>query len=188
VLTERGTRVLSGPGTFRGGERVTRAGNRFSRISRRDARSGRTGAVRGGPGEATVARRTNLWVVDVAATGNVCLYDLSRIRLWREELGEAQTITITDQSSQASLAVPFFKEDFLRVIDPDVLPVVEGGNYTITTPASEGTEPRSVSVTFVTLAEEYDTPDALAEALITNGCMAQLEALTDILESGVSSA
>ncbi len=184
ILTDSGTRVMSGPGTFRVGEGATRTRARFSNLTRRNAsRRVRTGAVRGASDG--VARSPNLWFVNVAAAGNICLYDIERIRLWRPEASDAQTVTITDQASQASLAVPFVETEAVRALDPDGLAVSNGGNYTITTPGSEGAEPSTVSVKFVSLSEEYETPDALAQALIANGCTTQLGLLADTLEASV---
>ncbi len=135
VLTDGGTRVMQGPGTFRVGEGATRTRARFSNLTRRNAnRSVRTGAVRGS-GDGTAARSPNLWFVNVAASGNMCLYDLSAVRLWRPEAAEAQTYQIKDQATQNSIDVPFVETETVRALDPEGLPLVGGGNYTITAPA-----------------------------------------------------
>ncbi|WP_299193570.1 hypothetical protein [uncultured Erythrobacter sp.] len=183
VLTDDGTRVMQGPGTFRVGEGATRTRARFSNLTRqRAARRVRTGAVRSGATGAP-ARSPNLWFVNVAAAGNVCLYDLGSVRLWRPEATEAQTYQIRDAASQGSLEVSFVESEAVRALDPNGLPITDGGNYTITAPAGEDSEAASVNVTFVTMDEEYAAPDALAQALIDNGCTTQLALLADTLEA-----
>jgi len=183
VLTDGGTRVMQGPGTFRVGEGATRTRARFSNLTRRRAaRRVRTGAVRSGATGAP-ARSPNLWFVNVAAAGNVCLYDLAAVRLWRPEATEAQTYQIRDAGSQGALDVAFVESEAVRALDPNGLAITDGGNYTITTPASGESAASSVNVTFVTLGEEFETPDALAQALFDNGCTTQLSLLADTLEA-----
>lgn len=191
VLTDDGTRVMQGPGTFRVGEGATRTRARFSNLTRQQAaRRVRTGAVRGA-GEG-VARSPNLWFVNVAASGTMCLYDMSTVRLWRPDASMAQTFTIMDPATNATLDVPFVESEAVRALDPEGMQLVGGTSYTITAMPSgeaegeEPAEPTSVSVNFVTLTEEYDAPDQLAQALIANGCSNQLELLADTLEASVA--
>ena len=183
VLTDDGTTVMQGPGTFRVGEGATRTRARFSNLTRRSAsRRARTGAVRGaGDG---VSRSPNLWYVNVAAAGSVCLYDMSAIRLWRPVADEAQTYSIVDQGSDTALDVTFVGTEAVRALDPAVITINPGTEYDILAPAAEGgsEERPTVSIRFVMLDEEYETPDALAGALIANGCTAQLSVLADSLE------
>ncbi len=183
VLTDSGTRVMQGPGTFRVGEGATRTRARFSNLTRRNAnRRVRTGAVRSGATAGT-ARSPNLWFVNVAASGNVCLYDLNAVRLWRPESEDAQTYQIRDAAGESSVEVPFVETETVRALDPAGLPLMSGGSYTITAPASEDGEAATVNVTFVALTEQYAAPDQLAQALIENGCTTQLGLLADTLEA-----
>lgn len=186
VLTDDGTSVMQGPGTFRVGDGAVRTRARFSNLTRRSAaRRVRTGAVRGtGDG---VARSPNLWYVNVAAAGNVCLYDMSAIRLWRPTADEAETYSIVDQNSDTALDVTFVGTEAVRALDPEVITINAGTEYSILAPAAEGeNEERStVNVRFVPLTGEYETPDALAAALVENGCTTQLALLADTLEASV---
>lgn len=185
ILTQRGTRVMQGPGTFRVGEGATRTTRRFSSLTQR-GNSGRvrTGTVRGGEeGDAAPQTPPLIWDVDVAVEGTICLNDLSSVRMWRADQTSAQTFTITDQTSQASLAVPFVGTEPFRSLDPEGLAITDGGEYTITTPASEDAAPSSVSVKFVLLSGEFPNEEALAQGLVENGCMVQLTRLADELEA-----
>ena len=184
VLTDDGTTVMQGPGTFRVGEGATRTRARFSNLTRRGAaRRARTGAVRSGVTD-VAPRSPNLWFVNVAAGGSVCLYDTSAIRLWRPIADEAQTYSIVDQGTQTALDVTFVGTEAVRALDPAVITISSGTEYSILAPAmaGENEERPTVNVRFVTLDQEYETPDALAGALIANGCTAQLAVLADTLE------
>lgn len=184
VLTDRGTKVMQGPGTFKVGEGATRTRARFSNLTRQNAaRRVRTGAVRDvnvGP-----VRSPNLWYVNVAASGTMCVYDLASVRLWRSDASSAQTFTIAEAGGDGSLDVAFVETEAVRSLDPQGLMVTGGVSYTITGPSGEEGERATANVTFVELTQEYDTPDALAEALIANGCTTQLDLLADTLEASV---
>ncbi len=182
VLTEGGTRVMQGPGTFRVGEGATRTRGRFSRMTRRGAqRSVRTGAVRGDTGPAT---SPNLWLLNVSAPGTMCVYDFERVRLWRPEAGAAQTYSIVDQATQDSLDVAFVGNEAMRAVDPAGIALSDGGTYTITSPVSSETgEATSVVVTLVGLSEEFENPADLAAALYERGCTTQLALLADTAEA-----
>lgn len=184
VLTDDGTKVMQGPGTFRAGEGATRTRARFSNLTRKNsARRVRTGAVRG-TGDGPV-RSPNLWYVNVAASGTICLYDLASVRLWRPDASAGQTFTVTDSATNASLEVEFVETEAMRSLDPENFAVADGRSYTISGPLDEGGETGATNITVAALSEDYAEPDALAEALIANGCTTQLALLADTLEASV---
>lgn len=185
VLTDEGTRVMQGPGTFRVGEGASRTQARFSNLTRtRAARRVRTGAVRGADTGPT--RNPNLWYVNVAAPGNMCLLDLDAVRLWRPEAETAQTYSIVDQANDTSVEVPFVETEAVRALDPEGIAIRESAEYAILGPIMEGEsgEQPDVRVRFVTLDPEndYTSPAMLAAALHEKGCSTQLELLADTLE------
>lgn len=185
VLTNGGTKVMQGPGTFRVGEGATRTRARFARLTRQGASNrARTGAVRGtGKGAATMP---NLWLVNVAAAGTTCLYDLENVRLWRPAASDGQTYTITPQGSESALDVNFVEKESMRTLDPVGLKLGDGQTYTITGPAAEEAPGTSVDVKIVAMTQTYRQPDLLAGALAENGCFGQLSVLGDIAESEAS--
>ncbi|UAB77629.1 hypothetical protein INR77_12650 [Erythrobacter sp. SCSIO 43205] len=185
VLVNGGTKVMQGPGTFRVGEGATRTRARFARLTRQGASSrARTGAVRGGgSGSATMP---NLWMVNVAAAGTTCLYDLENVQLWRPAADKGQTYLITQKGADRSLGVTFVETESMRALDPEGMKLADGATYTITGPGPEGTSPASVDVKIVQLTETYRQPDALAGALAENGCMGQLGVLGNIAEAEAS--
>ena len=185
VLTNGGTKVMQGPGTFRVGEGATRTRARFARLTRQGASNrARTGAVRGsGKGSPTMP---NLWLVNVAASGTTCLYNLENVRLWRPEADEGQTYTIAPQGSETALDVNFVETESQRSLDPEGLKLANGSTYTITGPAAGESPGTPVNVKIVALSETYRQPDLLASALAENGCLGQLAVLGDIAEAEAS--
>lgn len=185
VLTNGGTKVMQGPGTFRVGEGATRTRARFARLTRQGASNrARTGAVRGtGKGSPTMP---NLWLVNVSASGTTCLYDLENVRLWRPAASEGQTYTITPEGTETTLDVKFVETESMRSLDPEGLKLADGSTYTITGPAAEEVTAESVNVKIVALTETYRQPDLLAAALAENGCMGQLAVLGDTAEAEAS--
>lgn len=188
VLTDSGTKVMQGPGSFRVGEGVTRTRARFSNLTRRNASTrSRTGAVRG-TGEGA-PRRPNLWLVDITASGTTCLYDFDRVRLWRPSASEAQTYTFTDQATNMALDVNFVGTEAMRALDPEGLKLTDGSSYTIWGPktAEEASQEAgampSISVKFVSMPDDIRQPDLLAQALAERGCMTQLSLLGDVAEA-----
>lgn len=178
ILTSGGTRVLRGEGSFRVGARVRASQSRFAALTRKRAASRvRTGAVRAGDDDAPLTS-PNLWYVDVSRSATMCLYDLDTVRMWRPGTEGEATYEVADTNSPAHIRVSFADGEMISALDRDRMPVSEGGTYRIS--SSEGGE--AVTVTFVSLEGEFEAPDALAEGLIANGCMQQLDLLASTLE------
>lgn len=178
VLTADGTRVMRGAGTFRVADRPQVAADRFASFTRKRAATRvRTGAVRG-ENDAPVTN-PSLWYVDVTRSGTICLYDLASVRLWRPGTTGTSTYRMFNRENGAAVDVTFDEAVMIAALDPARLPIVEGAPYTITGPGSA----TSAQVNFVLLAEDYATPDALAEALFAKGCSVQLETLAASLEA-----
>lgn len=178
VLTDKGTRVIRGAGTFRVGDRPQVAADRFAMLTRKRAATRvRTGAVRG-EDDAPVTN-PSLWYVDVGRSGTICLYDLATVRLWRPGTLGTSTYRMFNRETGAAVDVTFDDTVMIAALDPARLPIVEGAPYTITGPDNA----TSAQINFVLLSEDYAAPDALAEALIAKGCAVQLEALASSLEA-----
>jgi len=186
VLVNGGTKVMQGPGTFRVGEGATKTRRRFADLTRQGASSrARTGAVRNGKRNVS-ASMPNLWLVNVAASGTTCLYDLENVQLWRPTADEGATYTIAEKGTDAQVEVSFVTTEQDRALDPEGLKLADGATYTITGPASGEAASEAVDVKIVALTETYRQPDELAAALAENGCMGQLAALGDIAETEAS--
>jgi len=183
VLTGEGTRVIKGAGTFRVGDRPQVASDRFASLTRKRAATRvRTGAVRDVQDEAIT--NPSLWYVDITRSGTICLYDLATVRLWRPGTDGTATYRIAGHDAEVQAEVTFDDTVTVAALDPARVPVVEGGHYMITAP--DGTT--SAALSFVLLVDDYDQPDALAEALIAKGCTVQLEALATTLEASAAAS
>jgi hypothetical protein len=172
VLDGNGTRVLRGAGTYsldqQGGP--SRRSTFAVLTERRSAQRTGIGATRG---EDDGTRPPNLWYVDVAQPGKVCLAGGERVRLWRPTTeGDATYLLRADGGG--SHTVTFADGDTLAPWDTKLLPVSNGAVYHIAGPAG-GPDKELSTVVFDPVAED---PEALAAQLIENGCTWQLELLS----------
>jgi len=176
VLEGSGTRVLRGAGTYTLGQtRGTNASSTFAVLTeRRSARRARTGAVRAGDLD-TPVRSPNLWYVDVAASGRMCLAETDRVRLWRRDTDDDATYSIRDARGEGAERVIFMDGEMLAPWDTRALPVTSGSSYRIAQANGGGEH----EITFVVLDTVADDPEALAVQLIENGCTTQLELLSE---------
>lgn len=174
VLHNGRTRTFRGPGTFILSQRGGRSENRTlaALTSRRSSGRARTGAVRG---EGVEVTNPNLWYVDVAQSGTICLANPDPLQLWRANTDEAASYTVSREgSSDAAITVNFNEREMLGIWD-DAIQLREGETYTI----SGGEEPTQLN--FVFLQEVPEDGEELALALIENGCSVQLEQMTRAL-------
>jgi len=178
VLTSKGTRTMKGPGTFEVGAKPKSNRARFSNLtSKRAASKSATGAVRSANPDVARPLSPNVYYVDVERSGTVCLYDLEAVRLWRPYNDGIQTYQVVDPQTENSIDVTFDDGESVAPLDPALLTLAEGIEYTITTPQSES----GATISFVSMPEEYDLAPMFADALIERGCMVQVELLGEKL-------
>jgi hypothetical protein len=170
LLDARGTRTISGPGTFPAISTGVRAGTTqtAARILANQSKSERRGgAVRGG-GQSAEARSPNLWFVDVSKSGTVCVADPKAIRFWRASPAAAGEVTVSGAGATGAIALP----PGASVADwPKSVPVTEGGDYVVTL---SGAAPTKIRI--VTVPVPADLEDT-AIKLIAKGCKTQLDLL-----------
>ena len=177
VLDARGTRILKGAGTYTLSQQAgpSKSGA-FALLTReRAAQRMRTGAVRGDVGGPIT--RPNLWYVDVAGSGATCVPKSDEIRLWRATSEGDATYSIKPVGGSATTQVVFHDGEMLSPWDGKALPVSDGSSFVIAQPGAAGR-----TVTFKMLDTVPAEPDALAEDLISHGCTAQLEVLSQALQ------
>ena len=178
VLDNGGTRVLRGPGTFilarQGGSTRNRAYAALT--TQRSATRARTGAVRNTQSGQEI-RNPNLWYVNVAAAGKMCLTDRNAIPLWRADTTMETVYTITGAGEPASVTFP--EKEMLASFDSEA-GLADGATLTISGPDLE----TPTRVSFVFLDETPADAEATAQALIENGCMGQLEQLSTAMVEG----
>ena len=168
ILGGTGTRTFRGPGTFSPNAAV-RAGP--TTLAASDGRRARIGAVRNA---GIVPRSPTIWHVDVTQSGTICLAGTSNVMLWRPDASVPTTLTIAPPrggqprnlqwaAGQATLAWP------------SGTPIGSGGAYEFR--QSGVAVPAQIS--FRILATEPTDLQAVAAALIANGCQEQLDVLVE---------
>lgn len=176
LLDARGTRTLRGPGNFgvvaaasMGGASATTLA---ALLDTKRVRRARTGAVRGVIGDTVPGpvRRPNLWLVDLAQPGTVCVADPATVRLWRPNASAAATVTAS--GGGASVPVAFGAGEAMAAW-PAALPVKEGASYRL----SWAGQAKPVDIRFALLADAGTDLSSTASGLIAHDCTAQLDQL-----------
>ena len=172
LLSDTGTWSWRGPGDFPSARGAARAA---SALVAPDRRRTRVGAVRSVGGAATA--RPNVWMVDVAEPGAVCVLTASAPLLWRRD-AEAAAVTVLASPDGGSAEVQWASGQSVARW-PAGVPVVERATYRLT---GGSTAPVSIVV------RALDTPPASAPAagmaLIERGCRAQLDLLAEQMGPG----
>jgi hypothetical protein len=186
VLLDKGkTRTLASAGTHNTSGTVAASQTLTSTVTRMIAKDGamrsRGGFTRG-PGEAaaalTEARAPNLWLVDMRKGGNFCVADPARLLFWRPDMAGDALLRVEEGSDAAKAeTLAFVDGQAYRRWPSDTLPLKYGESYRLS--GSGLSAP--VSVSFHLLDTVPETPDAIADALLTKGCAAQLERLVDAM-------
>lgn len=172
ILSNGGTRVITGPGTHRVAARGTSRRATMTALTQQRPKERRIpGATRGDLGGPPLA--ANLWQVDVTKPGAVCLPDLSALTFFRPGGDQPSTYMLTTAGSSDHIHVAFPANHSLVDMDSETPTVKEGVDYIVTGPGGEST-----TISFKTLAEPATTGEALGLQLFEHGCAAQLELLT----------
>lgn len=178
VLTDSGTRVITGPGTHRVGARGRSKRTTFAMLTRQTSGARvRTGAVRGGPAGST--SNPNLWNVDTTRAGKVCLPEGDSITFWRPAVDGEETWVLGSAVSDFHVHVMFEDGDSTASLSSEELPLTRSRSYELTGPGG-GAKQR---VEFVTLSPAPDNAEDLAVALAERGCSSQLDLLSERLAS-----
>jgi len=164
VLGNGGTRTFRGPGTFSPGTAVQAGGGSSSSS---DGRRARIGAVRNA---GIVPRSPTIWHIDVTQSGTVCLAG-NNAMLWRPDSSRASRLTISGPDGSHTVNWPARQ----ATIDWPNGSVADGATYSF----SQAGVAVPTQITFRTLATEPADLQAVAAALIENGCQEQLDVLVE---------
>ncbi len=182
VLDARGTRTLSGPGTIDLAARTGTAPTALTAlIQNSGSRQVRTGAVRGGLVTATTS--PSLWYVDTSRSGTMCLPDLARATLWRNNSSAPVSWTLTRVSDGKAVTMAFASGQNVRSWPVADLGLTEGAEYRL----SGAGLASPVSLKFAAIGAVGETPDAVAAQLIGKGCNGQVNQLVDAGKAAPSS-
>ncbi len=167
VLAGGGTRTFRGPGTYSPGA-AARAGTRT--VAASDGRRARIGAVRNA---GIVPRSPTIWHVDVTQSGTICLASAGNVMLWRPDATAPTRLTITAPGGDARSAD--WPAGQATLAWPPGAPIASGGAYSF----RQAGVAVPTQITFRTLNSEPSDLQAVAAALIENGCQEQLEVLVE---------
>ncbi len=176
LLDGKGTRTLSGPGTFVLGAAtsISAPPSALGALLRNTGtRQVRTGAVRGaGSGE---AKSPNLWYVDATRSGAVCLGSTAGATIWRPDMTQPTTLTLKRASDGRTVPLSFAAGQSVRPWPVADMPIAAGSEYWLSGPGWA----RPTSVRVETIAADNAQLDGLGAALIAKGCTGQLDLLVD---------
>lgn len=175
VMDAGGTRVLRGPGTVAVAGSNAASGAGFAQlISNTGGRQARTGATRSAVGGGT-PRSPNVWFVDASKGGTHCIADPANVTLWRPDNIAEGTVTVTRLSDNKSIDVAFRAGQASRSWPVADLPVVEGAQFRMVSPAAKA--PVTVEVTVV--GQPGDSLEGVAGSLLPKGCRNQMDVLVE---------
>lgn len=162
LLDAKGSRTLRGPGSFpvAAGSGKAAANSFAALVGQGSGRRGRVGAVR------PVPFPRQLWHASVDSSENFCFVEPTAIRLYRENVTEAQTVAVRDLASGKSASVTFDARQQLADW-PAAVPLRDGGHYRMGT----------VELHAKTVQPGSGFAD-LGSALIRAGCDNQLNLLS----------
>lgn len=172
LLDGRGTRTLSGPGSFSPVASTSAAASTQSTfaslVGQRSDRRARIGAVRSM--QAGPARSPNVWFVDIDKSATVCVADPTAVSLWSAATPKPDSVTVTGGGATAT--TPWSK-DGPTAPWPAAIPITSGGQYNIAVPGAA----QPISMRLVVVGSALNGLEDLASVLIKNGCTAQLDLL-----------
>lgn len=177
LIAGKGTRVLRGPGTVSVGQGAGKSSTGVMAVFANDRPAPRVrgGFVRGG--ETGPVRSPNLWYVDLMKGGTTCVVNANAVRLWRADGAKAASYTLSGGGAKAGVS---FAAGGIVAPWNASLPVKGGVPFTVSDSAGKAVS----TVTFAVLAAKPANEEALAEALLANGCKAQLDLLAATLTPG----
>lgn len=174
LLDGKGTRTISGPGTFSASASSVAAASTGSTLaalaSGGGERRARIGAVRSASGvDKNAGKNPNMWFVDVTKSANVCVANPAAITVWRPDTSAAATVNVSGPNGAAgTIDLPAGKADGQW---PASVPVTDGGQYKLNWAGAKA--PTALKMLVVTPAA--GTPEDLAQTLIKAGCNTQLD-------------
>jgi hypothetical protein len=177
ILDGRGTRVLKGPGVF-ATTASTATGSSFSSLLKNTGtRQVRTGAVRGIGGDSS-PRPSNVWLIDMSKSGNVCVAGGEGVSAWAPSSQTGRNLTVTRASDGKSAVLALRPYQSIKSW-PAELPLVNGAQYKV---SGDGlASPSNLKITL--LGNDPQGLEDTAAAFIKAGCTAQLDLLVETVSA-----
>ena len=176
LLDGKGTRTLSGPGSFSATASATAEATTGTTlnalVSGGGERRARIGAVRSASGiDKTNGRNPNVWYVDLARSSNMCVADTSTVTVWRHDAANAATVTVT--GSNGARGTIDLAAGQAAALWPTSVPVIDGGQFKLNWEGAKA----PTALKFVVVKPGSAGLEDMAQSLIKAGCNAQLDLL-----------
>lgn len=170
LLDAAGTRSLRGPGSFVAGDAAVVTASLADLAANRTEHRARIGAVRNvGPGGS--ASRPNIWFVDMAAGGTMCITDPKAVTLWRGDSATSGT-SVIDAGTAGRTKLDWIKGQASQAWPAAIS--VTGSDYLMT---GAGASKAGTTIRFQIVAQPPADLQQLASALVANHCQGQLDVL-----------
>ena len=176
LLDGKGTRTLSGPGTFNATATATAAATTGSTlnalVSGGGERRARIGAVRSVSGsDKASGRNPNVWYVDIDRSSNMCVADTSTVTVWRRDTDKPATIAVSRADGTKSTIDLAAGQS--AALWPSNLPVTDGSQFKLSWDGAKA----PTALKFVVVKPTTAGLEDMAQSLIKAGCNAQLDLL-----------
>jgi len=175
LLDGRGTRTLSGPGSFNATATATAAASTGTTLSALVSGGGerraRIGAVRSVRADTGPASNPNVWYVDISRSSNMCVADPSTVTIWRPDAATPATVTVT-RSDGATGKIELAAGQPAEMW-PASLPVTDGSQFKLSWAGAKA----PTALKFIVVKPSSPDLTDLAQSLIKAGCNAQLDML-----------
>jgi hypothetical protein len=182
LLDGKGTRTISGPGTFSASASSVAAASTGSTLaalaSGGGERRARIGAVRSASGiDKNAGKNPNMWFVDVTRSTNVCVANPAAVTIWRPDASAPATVNVSGPSgASGTIELPAGRADGQW---PASVPVTDGGQYKLSWAGAKA----PTAVKFLLVKPTTGTPEDLAQSLIQKGCNNQLDMMIQAMAS-----
>ncbi len=178
LLDGRGTRTLSGPGTFSSTASTVAAASTGSTLNALVAGGGerraRIGAVRSASGvDKNAGKNPNVWYVDVTRSANMCIADTSSVTVWRPDASKAASVKVT--KADGTTGTIDLAAGQAAALWPASLPVADGSAFKLNWEGAKA----PTSLKFVVVKPTSPGLEDMAQSLIKADCKAQLDLLIE---------
>jgi hypothetical protein len=182
LLDGKGTRTLSGPGTFSATATQVAAASTSSTmaalVSGGGERRARIGAVRSVSGTDKSGKNPSVWYVDLSRSSNMCVVDAANVTVWRQNADAAADVTVTRVADGATGSLKFSAGQS-NIAWPKTVAVADGSQYKLSWDGAKA----PTAVKFIVVKPETQDIQGMTQSLIKAGCQAQVNQVIEATAS-----
>ncbi len=183
LLDGKGTRTLSGPGTFSASASTVAAASTGSTLNALVSGGGekraRIGAVRSASGIDKGGKVPNPWYVDVTRSSNMCIADPANVTLWRPDASKATTLTVAGPGGNTTVDLAAGQA---MTSWPAAAAISNGSQYKLSWDGAKA----PTNVKFIVVRPATTDMTGIAQSLIEGGCKEQLDLVIEAASGNAS--